>query len=406
MSPGRQWAAASARTLARRLRRQARLRIGETRAQALATRCKLFRTALSAHWSLGDQLGGHLTGMADTLKAAKLLGLPTAELDDYAEKLASGNWAKHQAPPGLPSFPAVPRAVDVVVVEEFRAWLTDIVFDGTEAVSTMHGLATQDLQYQHVDVLLDALDVTIPTDVADVIGFKEMNEEGEGTEAECTMNGLAAEDMQYQVDQALLEFKEFDEAESNVNDLDEEDLQYQEKADQALLEFKDEVKCFEGLRFKPEAPLELEVVALVGTGANDLVIPRVSRPSPSRMASPPLKGPRLPGAIAEAASAGESTECKILGEVGEFWKASVRDGFDESIVKKEPSEPVAASASCSNALAPVGIFAMRFASAEKSTEDKFVFAPGSARVPDWDCEVGGSASSCGGPQRRGKRPHR
>eukprot|EP00959_Pyramimonas_sp_CCMP1952_P171135 3575956-Pyramimonas_sp.AAC.1 len=74
-----------------------------------------------------------------------------------------------------------------------------------------------------------------------------MNEEGEGTEAECTMNGLAAEDMQYQVDQALLEFKEFDEAESNVNDLDEEDLQYQERADQALLEFKDEVKCVEGL---------------------------------------------------------------------------------------------------------------------------------------------------------------
>ena len=114
--PGRPWAAASARTIARRLRRQARLRVGETRAQALAVRCKMFRAALAAHWSLGDQLGGHLPSMGGALKAAQLMGRPK-EFDEFAETEGAGNRAKHQAPPGLPPMPAAPRAI-----ERFRWW--------------------------------------------------------------------------------------------------------------------------------------------------------------------------------------------------------------------------------------------------------------------------------------------
>ena len=58
-SAARVWATASERTLARRLRRKARLQLGQSRAEAVAVRCKAFRLALLGHWSPRDKLGAH-----------------------------------------------------------------------------------------------------------------------------------------------------------------------------------------------------------------------------------------------------------------------------------------------------------------------------------------------------------
>ncbi|CAK0867159.1 unnamed protein product, partial [Prorocentrum cordatum] len=72
----RRWAASSARTLARRLRRQRREELGGTRASALAHRVQALRVALAEHWRLGDVLGCHFPTMAEALEAARVVGLP------------------------------------------------------------------------------------------------------------------------------------------------------------------------------------------------------------------------------------------------------------------------------------------------------------------------------------------
>ena len=96
---GASWAAASARTLARRLRRQRRNVLGETRAAALAWRTAALRRSLDAHWRLGDRLGGHAPALSDAIRAGRLLGLASTELAVAEEALDLGNWARHAAPP-------------------------------------------------------------------------------------------------------------------------------------------------------------------------------------------------------------------------------------------------------------------------------------------------------------------
>ena len=86
----RRWAAASARTLARRLRRQARDERGLGRSAALAVRTKAMRAALAAHWELGDALGWHPAAMGEALSAARLLKLPTTAVEAAEELCKHG----------------------------------------------------------------------------------------------------------------------------------------------------------------------------------------------------------------------------------------------------------------------------------------------------------------------------
>ncbi|CAK0886633.1 unnamed protein product [Prorocentrum cordatum] len=95
----RRWAASSARTLARRLRRQRREELGGTRASALANRVQTLRVALAEHWRLGDVLGCHFPTMAEALEAARVVGLPQECLQTAEEALGAGNWARHAGPP-------------------------------------------------------------------------------------------------------------------------------------------------------------------------------------------------------------------------------------------------------------------------------------------------------------------
>ena len=105
---GAAWAAASARTLARRLRRQRRAALGETRAAALAWRVELLRRSLGAHWELCDRIGAHCSSIMDAACMAELIGLP-AEAAAAREIGADANWARHSPPPGGPQLvPTVP----------------------------------------------------------------------------------------------------------------------------------------------------------------------------------------------------------------------------------------------------------------------------------------------------------
>ena len=66
------WAAASARNLARRLRRQRREVLGQSLASAMARRCNIFRAALAAQWRFGAVLGRHYPTLRDSAAAAVL----------------------------------------------------------------------------------------------------------------------------------------------------------------------------------------------------------------------------------------------------------------------------------------------------------------------------------------------
>ena len=71
----RRWAAASARKLARRRRREWRADVGVSRAQALSRRVDIFRKSLGGgHWAVGDAIGGHGASIMAAAGAAKLLG--------------------------------------------------------------------------------------------------------------------------------------------------------------------------------------------------------------------------------------------------------------------------------------------------------------------------------------------
>ena len=72
-SVGSKWAAASARTLARRLRRKWRLEVGLSRAQALDRRVNALRSGVLAHWQLSDELGCHFAQLSDAIEARALL---------------------------------------------------------------------------------------------------------------------------------------------------------------------------------------------------------------------------------------------------------------------------------------------------------------------------------------------
>jgi len=118
----RQWAAASARTLARRLRRRARDERGLTRSAALAARGKAIRAALAAHWQLGDTLGWHSATMGEAITAAKILKLPKVE--ELEELCGHGNWGRHAPPPGARRLPApAGPAIQCAVLESFRCKL-------------------------------------------------------------------------------------------------------------------------------------------------------------------------------------------------------------------------------------------------------------------------------------------
>ena len=117
----RAWAAASARTLARRLRRARQQERGCTWARALAERTATFREALAAHWDLSAALGAHFPSHGDALAAAALLRAGPSAAD--AELRDMGNWARHAPPPGLSRAKAVPgtgQAVSAGNLEMFR----------------------------------------------------------------------------------------------------------------------------------------------------------------------------------------------------------------------------------------------------------------------------------------------
>ncbi|CAK0824729.1 unnamed protein product, partial [Prorocentrum cordatum] len=106
----RVWAAASARTLARRLRRERRSALGDTRAGALAHRLKFLRVALVEHWAIDDRMGCHFPSMGETVVAARLLGWPPEEVKYYVEVLEAGNWSRHAPPPSVAGPPRPPDA--------------------------------------------------------------------------------------------------------------------------------------------------------------------------------------------------------------------------------------------------------------------------------------------------------
>ena len=118
---GREWAAASARTLARRLRRQKRDEVGETRAAALQRRSQLARVALLAHWRVTDRLGAHLPTLRESAAAMALLGSPVDQ--ETRDLIAQSAWAKHAAPPGFKQAKPMPRGLPAVSLEDFRASL-------------------------------------------------------------------------------------------------------------------------------------------------------------------------------------------------------------------------------------------------------------------------------------------
>ncbi|CAK0836572.1 unnamed protein product, partial [Prorocentrum cordatum] len=113
-SSGRRWAAASAKTLARRRRRQYRHEIGLSRAQALQRRLVLLRVGLTAHWDLSDAIGA----------------------------CADSNWVRHAPLRDTPAIPKMPIGISLVNLELFRAAL-------------YHG--QYDIEQKTVDDLLGAL---------------------------------------------------------------------------------------------------------------------------------------------------------------------------------------------------------------------------------------------------------
>ena len=123
MGPAREWAAASARTLARRLRRSRARTQGLTRAKALQLRSAQFRVSVAEHWSLCDTLGAFFPKYSDAIAAARLLRVAPDVCGWHAEALSVGNWARHAPPPGSATASAVPPGVRASELEHFRSSL-------------------------------------------------------------------------------------------------------------------------------------------------------------------------------------------------------------------------------------------------------------------------------------------
>lgn len=120
----RLWASTSARTLARRRRRQWTEEYGLTKAHALRQRAQIICLALQEHWELSAVLGYHEPQHLDSLKALDLCnGRSTSRSCSDALRLA--NWARHAPPPGTPCRPPAPPAgaLDASALEAFRAEL-------------------------------------------------------------------------------------------------------------------------------------------------------------------------------------------------------------------------------------------------------------------------------------------
>ena len=120
---GRAWAAASGRTLARRLRRAHVARIGPSRGSAFAKRMEDMRRSVLAHLDLEDLLGGHFPSFREAIDAAELLRVVSVEvLVELRELLAAANWARHTAPPGGRETPPrpPPGGIRAAVLEHFR----------------------------------------------------------------------------------------------------------------------------------------------------------------------------------------------------------------------------------------------------------------------------------------------
>ncbi|CAK0889943.1 unnamed protein product [Prorocentrum cordatum] len=97
---GKPWAAASARSLARRLRRERQAERGWSRAAALSRRTKALRASLDVHWRLGDAVGCYLPTLGEEVAAARLIGCDPALLAEADAALVEGNSARHAPPPG------------------------------------------------------------------------------------------------------------------------------------------------------------------------------------------------------------------------------------------------------------------------------------------------------------------
>ena len=134
---GRAWAAASGRTLARRLRREHAQRLGPSRGAALAWRLRALRQALCAHWELDDLIGGHCASLRDAINAAALIkAVDAGEVIELNSVLAAGNWARHAAPPGVAPLRPAPRAgIPSTQLEIFR----DALYGSTREVDDAGG---------------------------------------------------------------------------------------------------------------------------------------------------------------------------------------------------------------------------------------------------------------------------
>ena len=137
---GRSWAASSARTLARRLRRAHAQRLGPSRGAALAWRLRVLRQALCAHWELDVLIGGHSSSFRDAINAAALIkAVDAGEVDELNSLLAAGNWARHAAPPGVAPLRPAPRAgIPSTQLETFK----DVLYGSTRGVDGAGGPCT------------------------------------------------------------------------------------------------------------------------------------------------------------------------------------------------------------------------------------------------------------------------
>lgn len=93
-SPARTWAAASARNLARRLRRQAQAAARQGMAMGMQDRIRHLRRALQSHSRLTQMLGHHVHNHGEALAATS--GLLSKEEFEYEKSTKQlGNWARH-----------------------------------------------------------------------------------------------------------------------------------------------------------------------------------------------------------------------------------------------------------------------------------------------------------------------
>ena len=122
---GSAWAVSSARSLARRLRRERQRQLGFTRAQAIAHRERLFRRSVELHWQLCSKLGLFASSFSDAIKAAELLQMP--DIEEYRDGLVEGNWARHAPPPeSFPKAAPIPgKIVKAHHLESFREDMYD-----------------------------------------------------------------------------------------------------------------------------------------------------------------------------------------------------------------------------------------------------------------------------------------